>query len=228
MEGSHEFVRFALDEPVVFDATLPLWICVATTGAEHPIPCCDFVGENNSCLVKSGGNWRPATMFDMYYTLLLRGYTSPIEGGDDFTYNVYWGPEEGSEEQLELGYEALIATQADYNTTENMRYNVTAMWDGRETELSNTVYLGPSVGIEESTTTEQALVAYPNPVSDQLTLHGEGIQYVRLITITGACLYESAVKHNEVKIDMTSLPQGLYFLSVQSDSGVWVKKVVKR
>jgi len=227
MEGSHEFVRFALDEPVDFDATLPLWICVATTGAEHPIPCCDFVGENNGCLVKSGGNWRPATMFDMYYTWLLRGYTSPIEGGDDFSYNVYWGPEEGSEEQLELGYEALTATQADYNTTDNMRYNVTAMWDGRETELSNTVYLGPSVGIEESTTTKQALVAYPNPVSDQLTLQGEGMQHVNLITVTGTCIYESAVKHNEVKIDMTSLPQGLYFLRVLSDSGGWVKKVVK-
>ena len=227
MEGSHEFIRFALDEPVDFDPTLPLWICVATTGAEHPIPCCDFVGEDNSCLVKSGGGWKPATRFDMYYTWLLRGYTSPTEGGNDFTYNVYWGPEEGSEEQLVLGYEALTATQADYNTTENMRYNVTAMWDGRETELSNTVYLGPSVGLEETTTSERALVVYPNPVSDQLTLQGEGMRHIRLITVTGACVYESAMKHDEVKIDMTNLPQGLYFLRVQSEDGMVVKKVVK-
>ena len=163
----------------------------------------------------------------MYYTWLLRGYTSPTEGGNDFTYNVYWGPEEGSEEQLVLGYEALTATQADYNTTENMRYNVTAMWDGRETELSNTVYLGPSVGLEETTTSEQALVVYPNPVSDQLTLQGEGMQHIRLITVTGACVYESAMKHDEVKIDMTDLPQGLYFLRAQSEDGMVVKKVVK-
>ena len=228
MEGSQEFVRFALDEPVAFDPTLPLWICVATTGAQHPIPCCPFVGENNSALVRTGSLWRPAPMFGMDYSWLLRGYTSPIESSNHFTYNVYWGPEEGSEEQLDLGYEALTATQADYNTTENLRYNVTAMWDGRETELSNTVYLGPSVGIEESTTTEQALKAYPNPVSDQLTLQGEGMQHVRLITVTGACVYESAVKNDVVKIDMTSLPQGLYFLRVQSDGGVWVKKVVRR
>ena len=228
MEGSHEFVRFALDEPVDFDPTLPLWICVATTGADHPIPCCDFVGEDNSCLVKSGGGWRPATRFDMYYTWLLRGYTSPIDSGNDFTYNVYWGPEEGSEEQLVLGYEALTATQADYNTTENMRYNVTAMWDGRETELSNTVYLGPSVGIEEPTATEQALVVYPNPVSDQLTLQGEGLRHVSLVSITGATVFDSNISGNEMVIDMAKMPQGLYLLKVCTDKGVNVEKVVKQ
>lgn len=227
MEGSHEFVRFALDEPVAFDPTLPLWICVSTSGAQHPIPCCQFVGEDNSCLVKSGSSWRPAPLFGMDRTWLLRGYTSPIESSGDFTYNVYWGPEEGSEEQLDLGYEALTATQADYNTTENLRYNVTAMWDGRETELSNTIYLGPSVGLEETVAQDDAFVVYPNPVSDLLTLQGEGILYVRLVTITGSCVYESAAKHNDVKIDMTALPQGLYFLSVMTKDGVSVEKVVR-
>ena len=227
MEGSNEFVKFALDEPVDFDPTLPLWICVATANTQQPIPCCDFVGEDNSCLVKSGAYWRPATMFDMNYSWLLRAYTSPINVCGDFTYNVYWGPEEGSEEQLVLGYEALTATQAEYNTTDNMRYNVTAIWDGRETELSNTVYLGPSVDVEENVSQEHALTVYPNPVSDQLTLQGEGIQYVSLITIAGACVYESAVRNDEVKIDMTNLPQGLYFLRVQHENEMVVKKVVK-
>ena len=141
---------------------------------------------------------------------------------------MYWGPEEGGIEQLVLGYEALTSTQASYSTTENQRYNVTALWDGRETELSNTIYLGPSVGIEETTTQDDTLVVYPNPVSDQLTLQGEGIQYVRLFTVTGACIYESAVRHDEVKIDMTNLPQGLYFLRVQTAEGICVKKVVKQ
>jgi len=141
---------------------------------------------------------------------------------------VNWGPEEGGEEQLVLGYETLTATQANYNTTENQRYNVTSLWDGRETDFSNTVYLGPSVSIEETTTQDEALVVYPNPVSNQLTLQGEGIQYVRLITITGACVYESAVKQNALEIDMTALPQGLYFLSIQTEEGMNVRKVVKK
>ena len=126
-----------------------------------------------------------------------------------------------------MGYETLTATQASYNTTENQRYNVTALWNGRETELSNTIYLGPSVGIEETTTHDDAIVVYPNPVKDQLTLQGEGIQHVRLVTVTGACVYESAVKHNETVIDMARWPQGLYFLNVLTKDGVSVKKVVR-
>ena len=228
MEASYEFVRFTLDEPVAFDPTLPLWICVATSNSHEPIPCCDYVGEGNSCLIKSGAFWKPATQFGMYRSWLLRGYTSPIEGGGDFSYNVYWGPEEGGVEQLELGYETLTATQASYNTTENQRYNVTALWNGRETELSNTIYLGPSVGIQEATTQGQAFVSYPNPVSDQLTLQGEGLRHVSLISITGATVFDSAITGNGIVIDMARLPQGLYFLRVQSESGMAVKKVVKK
>ena len=227
MEGSQEFVRFALDEPVAFDPTLPLWICVATANAQQPIPCCNYVGESNSCLIKSGNNWRPAPTFGMYRSWLLRGYTSPIESGDDFTYNVYWGPEESGDEQLDLGYEALTATQASYNTTENLRYNVTAIWDGRETELSNTIYLGPSVGIEEETSTDPAFEVYPNPVRDHLTLHSDDIQQVSLYTITGVCVFESAKNHNAFEVDMSSLPQGMYILRVQTKDGTMARKVIK-
>lgn len=228
MEASYEFVRFALDEPVAFDPTLPLWICVATSNSHEPIPCCDYVGEENSCLLKQGAFWKPATQFGMYRSWLLRGYTSPIDDSSDFTYNVYWGPEEGGIEQLVLGYEALTATQASYNTTENQRYNVTALWDDRETELSNTVYLGPSVGIEEPTAQNDALVIYPNPVSDQLTLKGEGLRHVTLVSITGATVFDSDIAGSGMVIDMARVPQGLYLLTVCTDEGVKVEKVVKR
>ena len=228
MEASYEFVRFALDEPVAFDPTLPLWICVATSNSHEPIPCCDYVGEENSCLLKQGAFWKPATQFGMYRSWLLRGYTSPIDGNSDFTYNVYWGPEEGGEEQLNLGYETLTATQASYNTTENQRYNITALWDGRETELSNTVYLGPSVGIEEPTAQDDALVIYPNPVSDQLTLKGEGLRHVTLVSITGATVFDSDIAGSGMVIDMARVPQGLYLLRICTDEGVKVEKVVKR
>ena len=99
MEASYSFVRFALDEPVAFDPTLPLWICVATSGAQKPIPYCEYVGEGNSCMLKQGSTWKPVTESHQYMSWMLRAYTSPIDGGSDFTYNVYWGPEEGGDEQ---------------------------------------------------------------------------------------------------------------------------------
>ena len=122
----------------------------------------------------------------------------------------------------------LTSTQASYNTTENQRYNVTAFWDGRETELSNTIYLGPSVGIEEPTAQDDALVVYPNPVRDQLTLQGEGLRHVSLLSITGATVFDSAITGDGIVIDMANLPQGLYLLRVCTDEGVKVEKVVKQ
>ena len=71
------------------------------------------------------------------------------------------------------------------------------------------------------------LTVCPNPVKGSLTVQGEAIQHVRLFTVTGTCVYESATRHNEVKIDMTMLPQGLYFLRVQHENEMVVKKVVK-
>ena len=111
--------------------------------------------------------------------------------------------------------------------TENLRYNVTAIWDSRETELSNTIYLGPSVGIEETTPTDQAIEVYPNPVSDRLTLHGEGIQQVSFFTITGVCVFESTANLNVLEIDMSALPQGMYIMRVQTTDGTETRKVIK-
>ena len=126
MEGTHKWVRFDLDDAVTYDTTLPLWVCVGTSGAQSPIPCCDYVGVDNSCLLKSGNQWKPATDFGMYRSWMLRAYTSPIES-QEMAYNLYWGPEDGGEEQMVLGYEALTTNHTSYNTTENQRYHITAL-----------------------------------------------------------------------------------------------------
>ena len=228
MEGSQEWVRIALDEVVDYDATQPLWICVSTTGATKPIPCCDYIGEENSCMIKSGANWKPAIQFNMYRTWLLRGYTSSIDSSDSFTYNVYLGPEEGSEEEMVLGYEALTANQAIHGTTENMRYNVTAMWDGRETDFSNTVYLGPSVGIEETTTQSDAVRLYPNPNTGCFTLELTQKSDVDIYNMLSQEVMRMENASGVRQISLENAPKGLYFVRVLSGSGVEVVKVIVR
>ena len=75
--------------------------------------------------------------------------------------------------------------------------------------------------------TDYAIEMYPNPVGDRLTVNGDGIQHVRLFTVTGTCVYEKTVKRNKIEIDMASLPHGLYFLNVQTEKGIVVRKLVK-
>ena len=227
MEGTNDWVRVALDEAISYDTTLPLWVCVGTSGAQTPIPCCDYVGLGNSCLIKSGSQWKPVTEFGTYRSWMLRAYTSPIEN-QDIKYNVYWGPEEGGEEQMVLGYEALTANQASYNTTENQRYQVTALWDNRETDRSNIIFLGPSVDVEENTLTNTDYTVYPNPVSDQLTINAKGLRHVSLVTLTGAKVYDSSVIGEMSVIEMENLTQGLYLLTILTEDGIHTVKVMKR
>ena len=227
MEGTYEWVRFALDEAVSYDATLPLWICVATTGATEPIPCCEYVGEPNSCMIKAGAFWKPVTNYSQYVSWLLRAYTTPAEGRN-FSYNLYWGPEEGGEEQLMLGYDGLTATEATCNTTENRRYNVTAIWDGRETDLSNTVYLGPSVGVTENTDDVPAFTLYPNPVKGIMTLQGEAMRHVSVYSVLGVRLYDCDIHGSQAEVDMTSYPEGLYLVNILTAEGQQTLKVMKR
>ena len=226
MEGTHEWIRFDLDTAVEYDPTLPLWVCVSTSGARSPIPCCDYVGVDNSCLIKSGTQWKPVTNFGTYRSWMLRAYSSPIET-QDLTYNVYWGPKDSNEEQMVLGYEALPATQASYSTSEDQRYNVTAIWDNRETEFSNTIYL-LNVGIDEPPVSTMMFEVYPNPVKNQLTLQGDGLRHVFLTSITGVTVFESDITNDEIMIDMENLPQGIYLLNVQAKQGIKVIKVMKQ
>ncbi len=227
MEGTYEWVRFPLDEAVSFDASLPLWVCVATSGAEKPIPCCEYVGEPNSCLIKSGAFWKPVTTFGQYLSWLLRAYTTPADSRS-FTYNLYWGPEEGGEEQMMLGYEGLTTTEATYNTTENMRYNVTTFWDGKETDFSNTVYLGPSVGMTENTIDLQGYSVFPNPVHGLLTIQGTEMRHVSIYSVVGTMVYDSDVFNGHAMINMERFPDGLYLVNILTDEGLKVMKVMKR
>ena len=127
-----------------------------------------------------------------------------------------------------LGQQGLTSLVFTHETAENTRYNVTAIWDDRETDFSNSVFLGPSVGIDEPTTSTIAYEVYPNPVKDQLTLQGEGLRHVSLISITGATVFDSDITGNGMAIDVKALPQGLYLLRVRTNDGVRVSKVLKR
>ena len=226
MEGTGEMVRIPLETPVSYDPTLPLWI-VLTPLSGAPVACCQFVGENNSALLSAGANWRPLAFLDIDYSWILRAYTAPTDGNRDFTYNLYWGPEEGGVELLELGMTNLGTTSAVHNTDENTRYHVTAIWNDRETELSNPVYLGPSVDVEETASESSTVQVFPNPVREQLTIQGKGLQRLTLYTLTGLLVEDRPAEGDRSTLIMEALPKGMYLLGVHSEEGYRVVKVVK-
>lgn len=225
MTGSGEWVRFPLDEHVSYDISQPLWISVQSTGGNNPVPCCAYTHVDNGCLIPSGNTWKPITDFDIYYTWMLRAYTEPATVPHDFTYNLYWGEEECNDEQMMLGLENISANSVVHNTGNNIRYQVTAIWDGRETDLSNPVFLGPSVEIEED------LVSISNN-SFAFINGGEIIindiddnAKLQVIDLVGRIVVSRIAAQ---RVSTTEMAPGIYVLRLISDNNVKTQKIVIR
>ena len=225
MTGSQEFVRFPLDEEVPFDVTLPLWICVEPDNVEHPAPYCDYVGDPNSCMVRVGGQWRPITYYSQYLSWLLRAYTSPVNKGRDFSYKVYAGPEEGEDYQMSVLFDDLSSTSVSHNNTENTRYNVTAIWNGKETDFSNSIFLGPSVNVEEQMTPEKDCFAYISNgqivIMDVTDACDASLQVIDMMGRVIVCR-----DARRASVSMAGMSPGVYVLRLINGDDVRTQKIV--
>ncbi|MCR5014864.1 MAG: T9SS type A sorting domain-containing protein, partial [Bacteroidales bacterium] len=228
MTGSMSFVRFALDEEVAFDSSLPLWICAEPDNVQKPVPYGAFVGEDNSCMIRMSGNWRPITYYEQYHSWLLRAYTRPADGESSrsLSYRVYSGPEEADDYQMEVVMADVAMTAATHESGENLRYNVTALWNGKETSFSNSIFLGPSVSVEEEPAA-RPVALFPNPSRDRLTVQAEGMTRISVVNLMGQEMESRIVEGNEVVMDLSQYAPGLYLVKVDTESGSFTERFVK-
>ncbi len=96
-------------------------------------------------------------------------------------------------------------------------------------EIENIAYMGfkpASTAVLEIQA--ESLNVYPNPVTTNLTVkHIETIDELKIFDVQGKmCLYLSPKKEN-VDIDMSLFPAGIYFLRIVSDKKVNTNKVIK-
>lgn len=86
--------------------------------------------------------------------------------------------------------------------------------------------------IETNTTSGTAFDfnLFPNPIKDQLLIEPSANFFYNYILrdINGSIVAQQMDLINQRRIDVTNLPAGLYFISVYTNEGVLVKKVVKR
>lgn len=72
-------------------------------------------------------------------------------------------------------------------------------------------------GIETMSETKSTL--YPNPTNGIVTITGDNLQQVEVINMLGQKLLGVKGKGNELHIDMTALPAGIYFVNVIDEEG---------
>jgi hypothetical protein len=220
MTASNDFVYVNLDESITLDVTKPLWITVQSSGVANPGPCCNYVGEPNSALIKSGGSWNPLTMYNMNYSWLLRAFVS---GGNnhDLKYNLY----------RNNGFLVASNIQELNYTDRNLYvdthcYVVKAVLDGREsTETSNRACATVSVqGVEDDA--EQELSIFPNPTKGIVMLHGISLKSVAVYDLVGQKLFSIALDADSYELDLSQFGNGSYVLFVNSAKGTTAEKIM--
>ena len=65
----------------------------------------------------------------------------------------------------------------------------------------------------------ESLQLYPNPAQNQLTIVGENLQQVTVMTLQGQVLYDIKTTENTMAISLDDLPSGLYFVTIRTQNG---------
>lgn len=134
------------------------------------------------------------------------------------SYNVYCNGE-----LLAQGLTETQLTDA-VNTAVGLQvYYVTGVLRGVESSPSNSVYYG-NYAVGENTMGDVTI--FPNPTKDMVTIQAEGLKDVTVFSMTGQKLLTRQVDSNELTIDLSDLPSGVYHFNMATDQGIRVKKVI--
>ncbi|MBO4532066.1 MAG: T9SS type A sorting domain-containing protein [Paludibacteraceae bacterium] len=104
-------------------------------------------------------------------------------------------------------------------------YKVTAICDHHlesdpSDEVCVTIPYDKIVGVEK-----QVFTCYPNPTSDRLTLEGEGMRGVQVVSILGQVVYDANIQGDHALLDLSEVDEGVYLVMVKSEKVVIVQRI---
>src|SRR5574344_22611 len=86
--------------------------------------------------------------------------------------------------------------------------------------------INTSIGTDAPNTAVVAL--YPNPTTGKVSICSEGLQKVQVLDLNGRVLLSCNAGSDNISLNISSLPKGLYLVKVQTGNGIMVRKVVKQ
>ena len=110
------------------------------------------------------------------------------------------------------------------NSPHEYLYTVTGKTAYIESNPTNEVFVDWTTNVGENNAHEVLL--YPNPTSGTVNVESIGLQSVEVYNLTGQMLLQTSASNGQANIDITSLPNGTYFVKLIGNHNQ-VKKVVK-
>lgn len=127
----------------------------------------------------------------------------------------------------------------DYNNTaslanENIPIGKTSIiWtatdlSGNSTECTYSLTITPVSGIENTSLSD--LNIYPNPVNNVFYIDNipSDIQQIKLIGINGNEIVKTVIETDKISFDLSEYSNGIYFITVQTNSSVYTQKIIKQ
>lgn len=132
---------------------------------------------------------------------------------------------------------------SSYNTYMNMGNNTTAddflqgsiddirIYKRALTQVEiDTLYNSNVVGINDSKYNTSNVIIFPNPSSENITIETSEMSspgYISILNLTGQQLIGSLMTAPRTTLNISSLPSGVYVVSLTNDQTVQVRKFIK-
>ncbi|MFA4853356.1 MAG: T9SS type A sorting domain-containing protein [Bacteroidales bacterium] len=88
-----------------------------------------------------------------------------------------------------------------------------------------------TVGVKEINNNESNIAVYPNPATNNITIESPQqpifVHYAEILNIQGQLIKSFASSSNKTSVDISTFPNGMYFVKMKTEKGIAMKKFVK-
>ena len=136
-------------------------------------------------------------------------------------YNIY-----RNGERIAHGVTGTSFVDYDATSSQTYHYVVSGCTDFIESSLSNEVYVDWTTNVGEQGGVRNVSL-YPNPTKSMVFIEAEGLHEVHVLNLMGQEVLRQAVKEERFTLDLSSQPQGCYFIETVTNHGISTTKIMK-
>ena len=120
------------------------------------------------------------------------------------------------------------ATSQVFSASATGNYQVAVTMNGCTDTSSCLALTLPTANISKNTI--QSLKVYPSPATDLLTVSTDGIQItmVDIMDVNGKIIFSNTPQSDNLRMDVSSLPSGIYILNVRTENGKETRRFIKQ